>query len=79
MAKLVANTFAGMVGARFDTAYASVAVRDHEASGALFEGESRGGSDAGLKAWAARTLPTLREHLRLAQEQQASLTAAPNR
>lgn len=78
VAKLVADTFAGMAGARFDTAYVGLAVRDHEASVALFEDESRGGSDAELKAWAARTLPTLREHLRLARDLQASVTAAPH-
>lgn len=78
VAKLVADTFAGMAGARFDTAYVGLAVRDHEASVALFEEESRVGSDAELKAWAARTLPTLREHLRLARDLQASVTAAPH-
>jgi putative membrane protein len=77
VAQLVANTFAGMAGARFDVAYASLAVTDHEASIALFEEESRGGRDAELKAWASRTLPTLREHLRLARELQASVTGAP--
>ncbi len=78
VAQLVANTFAGMAGASFDVAYASLAVTDHEASVALFEEESRGGKDAELKAWASRTLPTLREHLRLARELRASVTAAPH-
>lgn len=77
VAKLVANTFAALDGARFDVAYASQAVKDHEATVALFEEESRTGQDAELKAWASRTLPTLRDHLRLARDLQASVTAAP--
>lgn len=78
VAQLVANAFAGMAGARFDVAYMSLAVKDHEATVALFEGETRTGEDAELKAWATRTLPTLREHLRLARELQASVTDAPH-
>ena len=49
-------------------AYIGQAVKDHEATVALFEGESRSGKDAELKAWAARTLPMLREHLRVARD-----------
>lgn len=68
VATLAANTFAGLSGARFDMAYIGQAVKDHEATVALFEDESRSGKDAELKAWAARTLPMLREHLRVARD-----------
>jgi len=30
--------------------------------------ESKSGRDAEVKAWAAKTLPTLEEHLRMARE-----------
>jgi putative membrane protein len=55
-------------GAAFDRAYMSAMVRDHEEDVRAFETESRSGNDPDVKAWAAKTLPTLQEHLRLARE-----------
>jgi putative membrane protein len=50
-------------GAEFDRAYMTKMVEDHEKTVQLFEQEANSGKDAEVKAWAAKTLPTLREHL----------------
>jgi putative membrane protein len=39
----------------------------HEEAIALFSNEARFGQDDALKNWAAKTLPTLREHLNMAR------------
>ncbi|HEY3740096.1 MAG TPA: DUF4142 domain-containing protein [Bryobacteraceae bacterium] len=54
-------------GASFDHAFAKQAVEDHEKAVALFEKEAAEGSDPDLKAFARRTLPTLRSHLAAAR------------
>lgn len=51
----------------FDQAYANNQVKAHEATIALFEEEASNGKDADLKAFAAETLPKLKEHLVHAQ------------
>jgi putative membrane protein len=51
----------------FDQAYANNQVKAHEATIALFEKEASNGKDAELKAFAAETLPKLKEHLAHAQ------------
>jgi putative membrane protein len=52
-----------MDGAAFDRAYIADQVKDHEKTIALFEKEARNGKDAELKAFAEKTLPTLKDHL----------------
>ena len=52
-----------MKGKNFDSHYASMMVGDHKTTVDLFEKEANSGSDADLKAWAAKTLPTLKMHL----------------
>jgi hypothetical protein len=42
-------------------------LKDHKKDVAAFEKEAGGGTDAELKAFAASTLPTLREHLQMIQ------------
>jgi predicted outer membrane protein len=51
----------------FDTAYTKDMVAGHEKAIQLFENEAKTGRDADVKAWAEKCLPTLREHLKLAQ------------
>jgi putative membrane protein len=43
-------------------------VKDHVEDVSEFERESASGSDTDVKAWAGRTVPTLRQHLQMAQE-----------
>jgi putative membrane protein len=49
-------------GAAFDRDYARHMVTDHKKAVALFEKQARSGSDADVKAFAAKTLPTLQQH-----------------
>jgi len=60
-------------GAAFDRAFIEHAVEDHEQDIALFEAEAKDGSDPALKEWAAKQLPTLREHLKAAQDLKSKL------
>jgi putative membrane protein len=55
-------------GADFDREYMREQVRMHNEAVALFEKETRNGRDQDVKAWAGKTLPTLREHQRLAND-----------
>jgi putative membrane protein len=55
-------------GPAFDQAYIKAMVSDHVKDVAEFRTESRTGKDPEVKAWAAKTLPTLEEHLRLARD-----------
>ena len=60
-------------GAAFDRAYIEHAITEHEKGIARFEAEAKDGGDAELKAWAGKKLPTLREHLKAAQDLKAKL------
>ncbi|NID15498.1 DUF4142 domain-containing protein [Luteibacter yeojuensis] len=55
-------------GAEFDKAYAKMMVADHEEDVVLFTKEANEGKDPELKAFAAKTLPTLKEHLDMAKK-----------
>jgi putative membrane protein len=59
--------------ADFDRAYMTHMVADHKKDIAEFEREASSGQDADLKAFAAKTLPTLREHLKLATSAEAAV------
>jgi len=50
-------------GTAFDKAYSLHMAGDHEKAVAAFDKQAQGTGDAQIKAWAAKTLPTLREHL----------------
>jgi putative membrane protein len=43
-------------------------VMDHRKDIADFQHEANNGRDPDVKAWASKTLPTLQEHLRIAQD-----------
>ena len=58
----------GLSGAEFDKAYMQHMVADHEKDTAAFDKASTSASDADVKAWAGKTLPTLQEHLRMSKE-----------
>ena len=50
----------------FDREFAKDMVADHKKDIAEFEKQASSGQDTDIKAFAAKTLPTLREHLKLA-------------
>jgi putative membrane protein len=61
-------------GNHFDKNFAdSVGVSAHKDTVSLFEKEATKGTDPDLKAYAAKTLPTLKDHLKMAQDLQASV------
>ena len=53
----------GKSGADFDQDYVEAMVDDHEEDVAAFEKQSQNSSDPDVKAFAAKTLPTLKKHL----------------
>jgi len=53
----------GKTGDDFDREFAKMAVDDHQKDIAAFEKEANSGTDPDIKAWASKTLPTLRQHL----------------
>jgi len=57
-------------GAEFDKGYIMMMVKDHEKDVKAFEKESKDGEDADIKAFAAKTLPTLQSHLEMVKELQ---------
>lgn len=61
--KEVARKLEALTGRAFDAAYAKQMIADHQETIALFEQEAASGNNPGLKAFAARSLPTLRTHL----------------
>ena len=65
-------------GSSFDQHYAdSIGVKAHQDTIKLFQKEIDKGSDADVKAWASKTLPTLQHHLEAAQALKAKTDAEP--
>jgi putative membrane protein len=67
------DTWMSQSGAAFDRGFIAAQVTAHQNAIALFEKEASGGSDPDLKAFAAKQLPTLRAHLKQAQDLQSKL------
>ena len=66
--------------ASFDQHYAdSIGVKAHEDAVKLFQKEADKGTDADVKAWAAKTLPTLQHHLDMAKELKTKTAAEPKK
>jgi len=65
--KAMQDKLAKLKGDAFDRAYMSHMVTAHQQAVALFTRESSSGKDAEAKAWAAKTLPALQEHLKMAR------------
>jgi putative membrane protein len=55
-------------GDAFDKAYMDAMVQDHHTAVSLFQGQAKNGSQPALKSFAQKTLPTLQEHLKMAQQ-----------
>jgi putative membrane protein len=68
----------GMTGAEFDRAYMNMMVSDHNKDVPAFEKESTKGVDPDLKAFAGKTLPTLKEHQQLAKSLHGSMGGNSN-
>jgi putative membrane protein len=66
-------------GAEFDRGFVDHVIEHHEKDIAMFETEANSGSDAELKNWASQKLPTLREHLKMAQDAKSKLSTTTDR
>ena len=66
--KAVRDRLSKLSGDAFDRAYMNAMVRDHRKDVNEFKMESTKGKDADIKGFASKTLPTLEDHLKLAQE-----------
>lgn len=62
------DQLARLSGADFDRQYMSHMLKDHQKDVKSFEQQAESGSDPSLKTFAQQTLPTLREHLQLAEQ-----------
>lgn len=62
-------------GAAFDRGYVEALIKGHERAIAAFERQAADGMDPELKAFAAKTVPMLKEHLQMLQEAQTSLSS----
>jgi putative membrane protein len=67
-AKAFQDRLSKMSGEQFDRAYMQHMLADHRKAVALFRTESKSGTDPDVKSFASKTLPTLEEHLKQAQE-----------
>ena len=66
--KALRDRLVKLSGPAFDQAYMKAMLNDHLKDVGEFRTESRSGKDPDVKAWAARTLPTLEEHLKMARD-----------
>jgi putative membrane protein len=70
MAKAKQKMLEAKSGADFDKAFASAMVSGHKKAVKSFEKASTEAKDADIKAFAAKTLPTLKEHLSMGEDLQ---------
>jgi putative membrane protein len=65
--KSKADKLAKLSGAKFDQQYLEEMVKDHKETVKKFQTISEKAKDADLKKFAGQTLPTIKEHLQLAE------------
>ncbi len=65
-----------MSGASFDKAYMSAMMKDHQKDISDFQQEANSGQDSDLKAFAAKTLPTLKSHMDMAKDASSAVGAS---
>jgi putative membrane protein len=71
--KREADDMGNRKGAQFDRAYLNMMVKDHEKDVKEFEEASKDAEDSDVKAFAAKTLTTLQEHLDTAKATRGKL------
>ena len=69
------DKLAKLSGAEFDRAYMDEMVSGHQTVASKIMSEANSGTDPQLKAFAAKTLPTVQSHLKMAQEIQKEVSA----
>ncbi len=66
--KAFKDKLSSLSGAQFDKMYMQHMVMDHKKDVAEFQKEANSGKDQDVKSFAQQTLPTLQEHLKMAQQ-----------
>ncbi len=69
------DKLSGLSGADFDRTYIQSMVKDHNKDIAEFQREASNGTNADLKGFAAQTVPTLQEHLRMAEQAEQTVVS----
>ena len=75
-AKADQDRLSKLSGEQFDRAYMQLMVQDHRKDVAEFRKQSTKAKDADVKSFASQTLPTLEDHLKLAEQTQSALGGA---
>ncbi len=65
MHKATMDKLSKLTGAEFDKEYVSEMVKDHEKDVSMFQMQADSATDTDVKAFAAKTLPTLKMHLEM--------------
>ena len=72
--KSTINKLSQLSGSEFDRAYMADMVKDHHEDVAEFQHEANSGKDSDVKTFAGKVLPTLQDHLRMAEDARGQLT-----
>lgn len=67
------DELAAKKGADFDKAYVATMDMDHQKTVQSFKDYSQNGTDADMKGWASKTLPTLEHHAMMVKDMQAKM------
>jgi putative membrane protein len=62
------NKIAKLSGPDFDKAYLEMEIKDHTKDLTAFQKEAKSGKDPDVKAWAAKTVEAIEEHLKMARD-----------
>lgn len=71
--KSLSDKLTKISGAEFDREYVKEMVADHEKDVKAFQTQAQAGTDAEIKEFAAKTLPTLEHHLQMARDMQSKM------
>jgi putative membrane protein len=75
-AKAEHDRLSKLSGEQFDRAYMQLMVQDHRKDVSEFRKQSTKAKDADVKSFASQTLPTLEDHLKMAEQTQSALNGA---
>lgn len=64
----VVDRLSKLSGAEFDKAYSSEMLKDHQLDVKEFQKQANSSTDADVKSFASKNLPTLEEHLKMARD-----------